>query len=80
LLSFTKKKKKKSNVTAGQLLNLESEVAFLRTEVSHLGFENVQLKKEKANTDVLIKELGLKLHELVVQNEQLKCAATTTGK
>ena len=57
---------------AGQVLNLRSEVAFLSAEVKALEMANMELKREKEDNDMLVKELGGKLHALVVENEKLK--------
>ena len=57
---------------AGQVLNLRSEVSFLSAEVKALEIANMDLKREKEDNDMLVKELGGKLHALVVENEKLK--------
>ncbi len=57
---------------AGQVLNLRSEVSFLSAEVKALEISNMELKREKEDNDMLVKELGGKLHALVVENEKLK--------
>ena len=72
----TKREKKairrRSRENAGEVLNLQSKVSFLSSEVQDLGRENAALKRELNENDLMVKDLGGKLHLLVVENEKLK--------
>lgn len=67
-----KARRRRSLKNAGEVLNLQSKVSFLSAEVKDLGRENAALKREIAENDLMVKDLGGKLHLLVVENEKMK--------
>ena len=73
-------KKKKNHSDAGEVLNLKSTLSFLTSEVKDLECENLCLKRNQENQDIIIKEIGSKLHKLVVENEKLKSTLSTSNK